>query len=99
MVQRSQAMSDTRLAAALQARKVATRSEFTWRWATTFTGTIILPVVSPIVLTVRRGGGPGGNFVSPRTAKRTALQVPAWEPWWCSLRPGGAGIVSLVVIR
>jgi len=49
MTQRSQAMSDTRLAAALQARKVATRSEFTWHWATYFTRAATLPIVSPIV--------------------------------------------------
>jgi len=33
-----------------------------------------------------------GNFVSPRTAKRTALQGPAWEPWWRSGGPVGPGL-------
>jgi len=48
MIQRSQAMSDTRLAAALQVRKVATRWEFTWRSTINFTGTTILPIVFPM---------------------------------------------------
>jgi len=99
MIQRSQAMSDTRLAAALQARKVATRSEFTWRWATNFTGTIILPIVSPIVLTVRRAWNLAAISFHLGLPSGTALQVPAWEPWGCSLRPCGVGGVSLTLIR
>jgi len=99
MIQRSQAMSDTRLAAALQARKVATRSEFTWRWATNFAGTTTLPIVSPIVLTVRRGWNQATILFHLELPSGTALQGSAWEPWWHSLRAWGAGGVSLVVNR
>jgi len=92
MIQRSQAMSDTRLAAALQARKVATRSAFTWRWATNFAGTTTLPIVSPIVLTVRRGWNQAAISFHLKLPSGTALQGPAWEPWWRSGGPGGPGL-------
>jgi len=42
---------------------------------------------------------PSGNFVSPRTAKRHGVASAREDPWWRSLRPCGAGGVSLVVIR
>jgi len=96
MNQRSQAMSDTRLAAALQARKVATRSEFAWRWATNFTGMTILPIVSPIVLpivlTMRRGWKQAAISFHLELPSGTAWQVPAKEPWWCSGGPVGPGL-------
>jgi len=83
MIQRSQAMSDTRLAAALQARKVVTRSEFTWRSAINFTGTTILPIVFPM----QRARNRVAVSFHLDLPSGMVLRTLAKASWWRSLRP------------